>query len=266
VSVTRSVVPKLSVREIEVPVHAIAQFEPLIGSDRYGELRRAAALASNVDGCMLAHSRSISTPMVRQPGMEWIRPTPAKGSRTRSHPTREASIAWRIGYVQALIPGVLALAQRFDISEGPWSDLDAFFSDAISCLWERITTWSGTGHAYAASDLISGARTRLRTLQTTERRHRSRRVDTPVSLDLVPARGDRSGEELLATALADATGQGLAVADAAVLYATNVLGLSLAELRPGRGAHPSSPAPTPLRHRPAGGVSGRRQKPFVVET
>ena len=28
-SVTRSVVPKLSVREIEVPVHAIAQFEPL---------------------------------------------------------------------------------------------------------------------------------------------------------------------------------------------------------------------------------------------
>jgi hypothetical protein len=132
--------------------------------------------------------------------------------------------------VQALIPGVLALAQRFDISEGPWSDLDAFFSDAISCLWEQITTWSGTGHAYAASDLISGARTRLRTLQTTERRHRSRRVDTPVSLDLVPARGDRSGEELLATALADATGQGLAVADAAVLYATSVLGLSLAEL------------------------------------
>jgi hypothetical protein len=58
--------------------------------------------------------------------------------------------------VQALIPGVLALAQRFDISEGPWSDLDAFFSDA--------------------------------------------------------------------------TGQGLAVADAAVLYATSVLGLSLAEL------------------------------------
>jgi hypothetical protein len=38
------------------------------------------------------------------------------------------------------------------------------------------------------------------------------------------------GEELLATALADATGQGLAVADAAVLYATSVLGLSLAEL------------------------------------
>lgn len=50
-SVTRSVVPKLSVREIEVPVHAIAQFEPLIGSDRYGELRRAAALArERLDG------------------------------------------------------------------------------------------------------------------------------------------------------------------------------------------------------------------------
>jgi hypothetical protein len=132
--------------------------------------------------------------------------------------------------VQALIPGVLALYRRIEIADGPWSDLDAFYADAISCLWEQITTWSGTWRPYAAGDLISGTRTRLRTLQATERRHRSRRVDTPDALDLLPARGDRSGEELLATALADATGQGLTVADAAVLYATSVLGLSLAEL------------------------------------
>ncbi len=137
--------------------------------------------------------------------------------------------------VQALVPGVLSLARHFEIADGPWSDLDAFFSDAISCLWEQITTWSGTWHAYAAGDLLSGARTRLRTLQTTERRHRSRRADTPDALDLVPAVGDRSDEELLASALTDATGHGLAVADAAVLYATSVLGLSLAELSDLRG-------------------------------
>jgi len=132
--------------------------------------------------------------------------------------------------VQALIPGVLALYRRIEIADGPWSDLDAFYADAISCLWEQITVWSGTTRPYAAGDLISGARTRLRTLQATERRHRSRRADTPDALDLVPAIGDRTGEELLATALAEATGQGLTVADAAVLYATSVLGLSLAEL------------------------------------
>jgi len=132
--------------------------------------------------------------------------------------------------VQALIPGVLALYRRIELVDGPWSDLDAFYADAISCLWEQITVWSGTTRPYAAGDLLSGTRTRLRTLQATERRHRSRRVDTPDALDLVPAIGDRSGEELLATALADATGQGLTVADAAVLYATSVLGLSLAEL------------------------------------
>jgi hypothetical protein len=132
--------------------------------------------------------------------------------------------------VQALIPGVLALYRRIELVDGPWSDLDAFYADAISCLWEQITVWSRTWRPYAAGDLLAGTRTRLRTLQATERRHRSRRADTPDALDLVPARGDRSGEELLATALADATGHGLVLADAAVLYATNVLGLSLAEL------------------------------------
>jgi hypothetical protein len=132
--------------------------------------------------------------------------------------------------VQALLPGVLALVQRFDISEGPWQDVDGFLADAISCLWEQITVWSGMVRPYAAGDLLSGTRTRLRTLQATERRHRSRRATTPEGLEVFLAKGDRSGEELLANALAEATGDGLAVADAAVLYATSVLGLTMAEL------------------------------------
>ena len=132
--------------------------------------------------------------------------------------------------VQALLPGVLALVQRFDISEGPWQDVDGFLADAISCLWEQITVWTGTVRPYAAGDLLSATRTRLRTLQATERRHRSRRATTPEGLEVFLAKGDRSGEELLANALAEATGDGLAVADAAVLYATSVLGLTMAEL------------------------------------
>jgi hypothetical protein len=132
--------------------------------------------------------------------------------------------------VQALIPGVLALSRRFDSADGPWSDLDHFLVDAISCLWEQIITWSGTTHPYAAGDLLSGVRTRLRTLQASERRHRCRRVDSPDALDLIPASIGRTGEELLAAELIDATGHRLTPADATVLYSTAVLGMSVVEV------------------------------------
>ena len=132
--------------------------------------------------------------------------------------------------IQALIPGVVDLARRIDSADGPWSDLDHFFVDGISCLWEQIITWSGTTRPYAAGDLLSGVRTRLRTLQASERRHRGRRVDSPDALDLIPASIGRSGEELLAAELIEATGHGLPPADATVLYSTAVLGMSVAEV------------------------------------
>ena len=88
----------------------------------------------------------------------------------------------------------------------------------------------GTTHPYAAGDLLSGVRTRLRTLQSSERRHRCRQSGTPGELDTLPASIGRTGEELLAAALVDATGHGLTIADAAVLYATRVLGMSLTEV------------------------------------
>jgi hypothetical protein len=132
--------------------------------------------------------------------------------------------------IEALIPGLLALPRRFDLAEGPWCDLDAFHADAVSALWELTTRWSGTHRPYAAGDLLSGVRTRLRTLQSSERRHRSRQSGSPAALDTLPASIGRTGEELLAGALAEATGQGLKGADAAVLYATRVLGMSLTEV------------------------------------
>jgi hypothetical protein len=132
--------------------------------------------------------------------------------------------------IEALIPGVLALRRRFDLTEGPWCDLDAFHADAVSALWELTTRWSGTHRPYAAGDLLSGVRTRLRTLQSSERRHRSRQSGTPAALDTLPASIGRTGEELLAGALAEATGHGLKGADAAVLYATRVLGMSVTEV------------------------------------
>ena len=110
------------------------------------------------------------------------------------------------------------------------ADVDAFHADAISALWELTTRWSGTHRPYAAGDLLSGVRTRLRTLQSSERRHRSRQSGTPGELDTLPASIGRTGEELLAAAIVDAIGHGLTIADAAVLYATRVLGMSLTEV------------------------------------
>jgi len=132
--------------------------------------------------------------------------------------------------IQALIPGVVALSRRIETADGPWCDLDQFFVDAISCLWEQIITWSGTTRPFAAGDLLSGVRTRLRTLQARERRHRCRRADSPDALDLIPATIGRSGEELLAAELIEATRHGLTPADASLLYSTAILGMSVAEV------------------------------------
>jgi hypothetical protein len=132
--------------------------------------------------------------------------------------------------IQALIPGVVGLSRRVDSADGPWSDLDPFFVDAISCLWEQIITWSGTTRPFAAGDLLSGVRTRLRTLQASERRHRCRRVDSPDALDLIAGSIGRTGEELLTADLIEATGHGLTPTDASLLYSTAILGMSVAEV------------------------------------
>jgi hypothetical protein len=132
--------------------------------------------------------------------------------------------------IQALIPGVLALSRRIDIAGGPWCDLDAFYADAISALWELTMNWSGTYRPYAVGDLLSAVRTRMRTLQASEHRHRSRQASNPDALDILPASIGRTGQELLAAAITDATGNGLNVADGAILYATRVLGMSLGEV------------------------------------
>ena len=132
--------------------------------------------------------------------------------------------------IQALIPGILGLARRIDGTAGPWNDLDAFYGDAVSCLFEQITTWAGTLRPYAAGDLLSGVRVKLWTLHVSELRHRSRRLDSADALDTLPGSIGPSGEELLAASIIEATGDRLAASESAVLYATRVLGLSLREL------------------------------------
>jgi hypothetical protein len=89
--------------------------------------------------------------------------------------------------IEALIPGVLALPRHFDLAEGPLCDLDAFHADAVSALWELTISWSGTQRPYAAGDLVSGVRTGLRTLGSSERQHGSRQGASPAAMDARPA-------------------------------------------------------------------------------
>jgi len=122
--------------------------------------------------------------------------------------------------------------------------------------------WTGTVRPYAAGDLLSG--------HAPDSDPPGDRAAPPLpacnhpeGLEVFLAKGDRSGEELLAHALAEATGDGLAAADAAVLYATSVLGLTMAELSelagepsPSSGANGGPPSPSwwPDRRPPIAGT------------
>jgi hypothetical protein len=148
--------------------------------------------------------------------------------------------------VQALLPGLCALPRRVDTRAVPWSgDLDAFFADALSFLWEQITRWSGTERAYAAGDLLSRVRWRLVRLQSTERPHHEHQVALPGGLETIHSVASRSGPELLASAIIEAMEAGLEPVAAVALYGTRVLGLSLTEL----AARTGTSRATLTRHR-----------------
>ena len=190
--------------------HRLAECESVVARLKVGNLAElVAALSLSSGGLSRNEAAEVITAMLR---------------------SADADVLIPRAIIEALIPGILALPRILDLADGPWCDFDAFYGDAISALWELTTRWSGTHRPYAAGDLLSAVRTRLRTLQSSERRHRSRQSDTPGELDTLPASIGRTGEELLAAAIVDATGHGLTIADAAVLYATRVLGMSLAEV------------------------------------
>lgn len=188
----------------------LAESEPVVAALEVGDLAELISVLSPSSNRLSRHeAAAVVTAMLRSADVDALIPR---------------------AIIQALIPGVLALSRRIDVAGGPWCDRDAFYADAVSALWELTMSWSGANRPYAVGDLLSAVRTRMRTLQASEHRHRSRQASAPDALDILPASIGRTGEELLATALADATGNGLNVADAAVLYATRVLGMSLGEV------------------------------------
>jgi hypothetical protein len=140
--------------------HRLAESELVVASLEVGDLAELiAALSLSSDRLARHEAAAVITAMLRSAAVDGLIPR---------------------AIIQALIPGVLALSRRIDFAGGPWCDLDAFYADAISALWELTMSWSGSNRPYAAGDLLSAVRTRLRTLQASEYRHRSRQASTPM--------------------------------------------------------------------------------------
>ena len=131
--------------------------------------------------------------------------------------------------IQASLPGILGLARRIDATAPPWRDLDAFYGDAVSCCSNRSrrgrgrgvptppeTSCPGSGQAADAPGQRSAATAPA--------------LDSSAALDAAAGSIGPSGEELLAAAIFEAAGDGLAASEGAVLYATRVLGLPLVEV------------------------------------
>jgi hypothetical protein len=134
--------------------------------------------------------------------------------------------------LQALLPGLVTVARRLSWgSGGNWTDGGAFFGDLTTMAWEVITEWSGQDRAYAALDLLSAIRCRMRR-QILSRRHlRELTMGVELERHMSSATSVESTDlELLARAIEDSCGKELESIDAAVLYGIRVLGLSMTEL------------------------------------
>ncbi|MHB1585248.1 MAG: hypothetical protein ACYC0E_16025 [Acidimicrobiales bacterium] len=134
--------------------------------------------------------------------------------------------------LQAMLPGLVTVARRLSWGAGgDWADGAAFFGDVLTTAWEVITDWAGEDRGYAVLDLLSAIRCRLRR-QLLRQRSSHQRVVYGVDLDAMGPRSVCSTTDLdeLARAIDDLTGRGLEPTDAAILYGSRVLGLTVSEL------------------------------------
>ncbi|HUZ09718.1 MAG TPA: hypothetical protein VMU76_06070 [Acidimicrobiales bacterium] len=135
--------------------------------------------------------------------------------------------------LQAVVPGLVSVARRLAWgSGGDWDDGGTFFADLIATTWEIIVAWSGQDRDYAVLDLLSAVRCRLRR-QLLQQRSAQDQLELGLDADdavLGRPGHDTSDLDLLASTIDDLTGRGLDRSDAAVLYGTRVLGLSICEL------------------------------------
>jgi hypothetical protein len=134
--------------------------------------------------------------------------------------------------LQALVPGLVTVARRLRWGRGgDWDDGGAFFGDLLALCWEVIEAWSGEDRPYAAPDILSAVRCRMRRRVASDRAAREREVPGLDAAEVAgPAVAPATDLEELTRVLLDLAGHGIAREDAAVLYGHRVLGYSTVEM------------------------------------
>jgi hypothetical protein len=135
--------------------------------------------------------------------------------------------------LQAITPGLVAVARRLSWgSGGDWDGAGAFLADAVATAWEVIVEWSGQDRDYAVLDVLSAVRCRLRRQLLRQRAARERAVlgIDPDTFARAPWSGGTTDLDDLARAIEGLSGQGVDPLDAALLYGSHVLGLTVTEL------------------------------------
>jgi hypothetical protein len=135
--------------------------------------------------------------------------------------------------LQALVPGLVGVARRLAWGRGgEWEDIGSFVADLLSTTWEVVIAWSGQDRPYAAMDVLSATRCRMRRAILRYRAESETLSEQPrdANFFLSPNSNALSDLDLLAGVLDDMRDRGLDRADTAVIYGTRVLGLTMKEM------------------------------------
>ncbi len=141
----------------------------------------------------------------------------------------------RRSVLQAVLPSLAARAwrRRYDRAAtgvGLWDDVAELDVEMITLALERIDELAGTSPEWPSQAIVDVAYERLRWAAQVARRHRIDTVALEPFHDVAMAEPDRTDDEFGRVLLdAVATG-GLRRRDAALIYASRVLGFSPAEL------------------------------------
>ncbi|HVA08878.1 MAG TPA: hypothetical protein VNG12_19255 [Acidimicrobiales bacterium] len=146
---------------------------------------------------------------------------------------REATLDPLVGrfILQALVPGMMTVANRLRWGHGgDWEGGDDFFAELLSTAWVVVRDWSGQDRPYAAGDLLSAIRCRMRRTLFRAKDLQLQHVQiTPAVSETLTARSETDLERL-ARELIELRREGMRSDEVEVLYAHHVLGYSIAEL------------------------------------
>jgi hypothetical protein len=133
--------------------------------------------------------------------------------------------------LQAVLPSLAARAwRRRSDGAGLWDDVGELDAEMVALALERIAELAGTSPEWPSQAIVEVAYARLRWAAQAARRRRLDTVPLEAFHDLAAAEPDGIDDDFAGVLLDAVASGGLRRRDAALIYATRVLGFSPAEL------------------------------------